>query len=244
MKAILFHAIPLVVLVVLSAANVRSQGIDLSLSREGQAAYDTLLVAQRFESDVIGYSAAPSKLVEAYNVILNEASAGAAFKSLLERATLPGKLYSLCGLFFTDYSFFRAAIEGYRHSDDSVYILFGCIGTTMRVSELIEAKNPIIVDINRPEESVSEYLDMNTKLYYDWSNRKKKKKTDRPPAGYQPDILNGGYPVMYRARHSPLKSGRVELPVAADGDATSRARRKRVISLCARGALIGAARRR
>jgi len=195
MKAILFHAIPLVVLVVLSAANVRSQGIDLSLSREGQAAYDTLLVAQRFESDVIGYSAAPSKLVEAYNVILNEASADAAFKRLLERATLPGKLYSLCGLFFTDYSFFRTAIEGYRHSDDSVYILFGCIGTAMRVSELI-------------------------------------------------DILNGGYPVMYRARHSPLKSGRVELPVAADGDATSRARRKCVISLCVRGALVGAARRR
>src|SRR5262245_16790500 len=73
MKAILFHAIPLVVLVVLSAANVHSQGIDLSLSREGQAAYDTLLVAQRLESDAIGYSAAPSRLVKAYNVILNEA---------------------------------------------------------------------------------------------------------------------------------------------------------------------------
>src|SRR5262245_53217661 len=166
MKAILFHAIPLVVLVVLSAADVRSQGIDLSLSREGRAAYDILLVAQRFESAAIGYSAAPSKLVEAYNVILNEASADAAFKTLLERATLPGKLYALCGLFFTDHSFFRTAIEEYRHSGDTVYTLFGCIGGAMRVSELIEAKNPIIVDINRPEESVSQYVAMDTKLNY------------------------------------------------------------------------------
>jgi hypothetical protein len=141
---------------------------------------------------------------------LKEPSADAAFKQLLARATLPGKLYSLCGLFFTDYSFFRMAIEGYRHNDEIVYTLFGCIGGAMRASELIEAKNPIIVDINHPQESLREYFDMDSKLYDDWTKRKKKKKTDRPPAGHEPDILNGGYPVMYQDKHSAAKSGRLE----------------------------------
>jgi hypothetical protein len=62
------------------------------LSGAGQRSYQTLLTANQFEDDAIGYAAQPSKLVEAYRILLKESAADVAFKSLLERATPAGQL--------------------------------------------------------------------------------------------------------------------------------------------------------
>lgn len=206
----LLHAALLLLFLLLSAPTVRSQVADIQLSNEGLKAYDTLLVAQSFESEFIGYGGAPSKLVAAYNVILNEPAADWAFKTLLGRATLPGKLYSLCGLFLTDNLFFRKAIEPYRNNREKVDTLFGCLGGPMRVSELVEAKNPIIVDIKHPNDSLQAYFEMDRKLHEEWDHRKQKKKNDRRPPGHDLDILHGGYPVFYRTKTSAFKSQHVE----------------------------------
>jgi len=159
-----------------------------------------LLAANQFEDKAIGYSAAPSKLVEAYCIIRRESAADKAFKDLLEHATLPGQLYALCGLFLTDPSYFRRVVDEYRHTDREVWIQSGCIITTMPVSRLIEASNPIVVDFADPDRSLNDWITLNSKLYTEWSHKKKKAKGERPPPGYERDIFNGGYPVSFECK--------------------------------------------
>lgn len=202
LKAKLFHIPTFIFSLLLFVATAHSQTAELKLSAIGQQAYETLLVAKQFEGDALGYSGSPSKLVEAYNVLLKESSGDTAFKLLLEKATLPGQLYALCGLWFTDNAFFRKAVENYRHSDKWVGTQFGCIIMGSSVAELIETENPAIIDINFPKESLDEYFEIDSKAYTEWNNRKKKKKTDVPPKGHGIDILNGGYPVLFRDRKS------------------------------------------
>ena len=202
LKTQLFYASIFIFALLFFALDAHSQVAELKLSAEGQQAYETLLVAKEFEGKALGYSGSPSKLVEAYNIILKETSADAAFKSLLEKATLPGQLYALCGLWFTDNAFFRTTVENYRRSDKWVGTQFGCIIGGMPIAELIETENPAIIDINRPKESLDEYFAIDTKAYTEWTKRKKKKKTDVPPKGHGIDILNGGYPVYLRDHRS------------------------------------------
>jgi hypothetical protein len=181
-----------------SGLAVHSQTTEIKLSVEGKKAFDTLLSANQFEDKANGYAGEPSKLVEAFNVLLNEPMADTAFKKVLEKATLPGQLYALCGLWFTDNAYFRSAVESYRFSDQRVMTLFGCIGGAASVSNLIEDKNPAVIDINHPKESLYSYFEMDTRAYSDWNNRKNKKKSDKAPAGHRIDIINGGYPVFFR----------------------------------------------
>jgi hypothetical protein len=157
-------------------------------------------MAERFEDKAIGIAGRPSELVEAYCVLLKDSLADDAFKSLVMKATLPGQLYALCGLYFTDQIFFRSVVEKYRHSDESVNTLFGCIGGIMPVSMLVESKKPIIIDPTHPEQSLQTHFEASTKEFTEWNSRKKKKKDEKPPGGYQLDILNGGYSVWFRCR--------------------------------------------
>jgi hypothetical protein len=173
---------------------------ETQLSSEGQAAYRTLLTAQRFEDRAIGYAGSPSKLVEAYCVLLREPLADAAFKRLQERATLPGQLYALIALYFTDPVFFRSAVEKYRNSEERVDTMFGCIVGLMPVSMLVESKKPIKIDRNHPEQSLRAHVEANRKEFAEWNSRKKKPKNDKPPAPYQLDILNGSYSVVFTCR--------------------------------------------
>lgn len=180
-----------------SAANTQSFS-EVQLSVEGQKAYRTILAAERFEDKAIGYGAVRSKLVEAYCVLLKEPAADAAFKSLLEHATLPGQLYALCGLYFTDPNSFRSAAEKFRHSEERADTLSGCIGGLRAVSTLVESKKPIMIDPNHPEQSLHDHIEANTKAITEWNGSKRKRKNDKPPEGYQLDILNGGYSVWFR----------------------------------------------
>jgi hypothetical protein len=158
-----------------------------------------LLTAALFEDKTIGFGGSSSKLVEAYCIILQEDTADTLFKNLLEHAALPGQLYALCGLYFTDPSFFRLVVQEYRHDTRHVEVQFGCIITTMPVSSLIEAANPIVVDAADRDKSLSDWITLNTKLYTEWTHRKKKGKGGRPPS-YELDIFNGGYPVWFKCK--------------------------------------------
>ncbi len=202
LKTNLYFISFLILLLLQSTQNAYSQNINLKLSNEGQKAFDRLLVATQFEDTALGLAAESSKLVEAYNVLLKEPSADAAFKLLLEKATLPGQLYALCGLWFVDNTFFRLAVEKYKNSDEWVGMVSGCLVREISIAKLIETKRPIIIDINHPKKSLDEYFEMNTKEYNDWEKRKKKKETDKPPEGYDIDIFNGGYSVWFRDRDS------------------------------------------
>ena len=153
------------------------------LNDEGKKAYDTLVVAKRFEDEFIGFAAQPSVLVKAYRELLKQPQADVAFKSLLKEATLPGQLYALCGIYYTDHSFFLTVIEEYKNKSDYVGTLFGCLGGDMPVSEIVESKAPNVVRLSSPKQTISEWL---TK------NRAVTKK------GYLLDIVGGGYPSTFK----------------------------------------------
>jgi hypothetical protein len=141
-----------------------------------------LIVAKRFEDEFIGYAAQPSVLVHAYRELLKQPQADVAFKNLLKEATLPGRLYALCGVYYTDHSFFLTVIEEYKNSSDYVGIMFGCLGGNIPVSEIVESKAPNVVRLSSPKQPISEWLS---------KNRAGAKE------GYFLDIVGGGYPSAF-----------------------------------------------
>jgi hypothetical protein len=155
------------------------------LNDEGKKAYDTLAVAKRFEDVAIGFAGAPSMLVKAYRELLKQPQADVAFKSLLKEATLPGQLYALCGVYYTDHSFFLTVIEEYKNRSDYVGTLFGDVGGDMPASEIVESKAPNVVRLSSPKQTISEWL------------RKNQAVTKK---GYLLDIVGGGYPSWFNER--------------------------------------------
>jgi hypothetical protein len=67
----------------------------------------------------------------------------------------------------------------------------------MPVSSLIEAARPMIIDPADPDKSLNYWTALNNKIDEEWNHRKKKRKGERPPPGYELDILNGGYPALF-----------------------------------------------
>lgn len=159
-------------------AGIQAFSVD-QLSGVGETAYQTLLTANQFEDNAIGYAAQPSKLVEAYRILLKEAASDGAFKSLLEKATPAGQLYALCGIYFTDHTFFLTVIEKHRARSDYVQVQFGCIGFRMRASEIVEVKAPNVVRLISPRQPIAAWRKNNSEVSKN---------------GYQLDIIGGGYP--------------------------------------------------
>jgi hypothetical protein len=154
------------------------------LNNEGKKAYDTLVVAKRFEDVAIGADGHLSVLVKAYRELLKQPQADVAFKSLLKEATLPGQLYALCGVYYTDHSFFLTVIEEYKKRSDYVMTKMGCIVFhKMPVSKIIESKAPNIVRLSSPKQTISEWL------------RKNRAVTKK---GYWVDLIGGGYPSRFK----------------------------------------------
>jgi hypothetical protein len=153
------------------------------LNNEGKKAYDTLVVAKRFEGGAIGIDGHDSMLVKAYRELLKQPQADVAFKSLLKEATLPGQLYALCGVYYTDHSFFLTVIEEYKNRGDHVEVMFGCLGGGMPVSEIVESKAPNVVRLSSPKQWISKWL---------------RKILGVTREGYLLDIVGGGYPSAFK----------------------------------------------
>lgn len=149
------------------------------LSEKGQAAFQTLLLAEQFEDNFIGVAAQPSKLVAAYRALLKEPEADMAFKNLLDQATLAGQLYALCGIYFTDHPFFLSVLGKYQNREDTVRVQFGCLCLGMSFREILETRSPGAVRLSEPAQSLEKWQ-------------------QEHPGGYQLDILGGGYPHIFR----------------------------------------------
>lgn len=154
------------------------------LSPDGQKAYEMLLKAERFEQGAVGYAGTPSRFIESFNVILKEDSADAAFKSLLNEATIAGKLYALCGLYFTDYKAFQSEIGKYAKNNESVQTMSGCIISDEKVAKIVEL-NAANVAIIKPSQTIEDF----------WKTNK---------GGYELDIAHGGFPATFK-RYANLK---------------------------------------
>ena len=184
LQAKLISTFLIAVFLTFSCFQAMGQSNDLNLSQEGQTAYQTLLNAPLVEDKALGFAATPSELIKAFRILLKERQAQECFKSLLEKATLAGQLYALCGLYFTDYDFFLSAIEKYRQSDKEIVFFSGCIRMKIAVSDFIESKSPNVVRLNSPQESLEV-----------WKSKQQKITNEN---GYVLDIIGGGYPNWFR----------------------------------------------
>jgi hypothetical protein len=153
----------------------------IDLSPTGREAFQTLLAARQFEESFVGFGAQPSDLVAAYRLLLKESAADAAFKQLLEKATLAGQLYGLCGVYFTDHPYFLSIIESYRGRTDAVPIQSGCMVFGQPMSRFIDSGVPNAIRLSGPQDSLLEWRRVH-------------------PESNQPDIIGGGYSHQFSMR--------------------------------------------
>lgn len=111
----------------------------LSLSKEGELAYQKLLKTTTFKIHASDYEGNVYEDVQAFRVIMAEESADQAFKQLIKTATLPGQLYALCGLYFTDPNHFSFLSKQYKDSSKAVVCngVNECMSSTTDVSLLV-----------------------------------------------------------------------------------------------------------
>jgi hypothetical protein len=135
------------------------------LSKEGQAAYARLLEATVFEQGFVGFAGLPSQNITAFNVLLKEKEADAAFKSLLDKARTAGQLYALSGLFYTDHKTFIVEIEKFKSSSETVNSISGCIMAEEKVAEIVASKDEKVAII-KPGETIEDFRAKHTGTYY------------------------------------------------------------------------------
>lgn len=152
------------------------------LSDAGKVAYNTLLNAQGFESTHIGAAGSFSKLAESLGILQKEKNADEAFKALLKNATLPGQLYALCGIFYTDYDYFAKEVENYKNIQESIQDVSGCMIMQKKVAEIVESKNPKVAIIS-PTESLDDF----------W-----KAHQGKDGQGISFDISHGAFPAQFK----------------------------------------------
>jgi hypothetical protein len=111
-------------------------------------AYETLLNADKLYGAHIGFGGITPPTVYAYRDLLDHPEADANFKKLVEKATMPGRLYGLAGVYFTDPSSVPDLAQRFLDSGESVPAFFGCILSDMQVKELARR----IVDGSLPRE--------------------------------------------------------------------------------------------
>lgn len=92
----------------------------LTLSKEGELAYQKLLKTTTFKIHASDYRGKLYEDVQAFRVIMAQESAAQVFKQLIETATLSGQLYALCGLYFTDPNYFSFVSQRYKNSSKAV----------------------------------------------------------------------------------------------------------------------------
>ena len=150
----------------------------LDLSPIGRESFDRLLAARRFTDDAIYDGGITPNEVRALRYLLREERAAAAFALLERDATLPGRLFALCGLHTTDRARFDARVGHYRDSSETIEFQTGCsLILDQRVGELVE----------RPAERA-------VRLAPNETNREHLARREGS-VGY--DIVGGGFPNLF-----------------------------------------------
>jgi len=153
-------------------------------SLAGQKALEVLSSTDVFADPYVGFAGSPSREACAFRTILDQPDADRLFRRLLARAHLPGRLYALCGLYFTDHDRFLRVIQPYRESPDSVATFQGCFYGREGVAKLVESSHPRAIRLRDPTETTAEWLERN-----------------KDPSGSQDfvfDILGGGWPARFK----------------------------------------------
>jgi hypothetical protein len=100
------------------------------------AEYRLLRSADMFEGAAVGFGGTTPEVVLAFRKILAHPQGDLYFKRLLDEATLPGRLYGLAGVYFTDQEALAELAPPYLDSNAQVQTFFGCIMGPLSVAEL------------------------------------------------------------------------------------------------------------
>ncbi len=95
---------------------------------------------------------APSSQSVAFHVLREETDAREVFLDLLDRGTLAGQLYGLCGLYLVDREEFHARLPKYLSEQAPVYFANGCVHAILPVSQVVQNDSDDIVGGAIPED--------------------------------------------------------------------------------------------
>jgi hypothetical protein len=151
-----------------------------ALSPEGERAFDLLLAATRFTDDAVGDGGETPPEVEALRTLWKERDPGAAFAHLAAHASLSGRLFGLCGLWYADPAGFDRAAVPLRELETKIPIQMGCEGGEMPVRAIVDQREKGVRLVSRTQ-SIKEWF---------------ASKPADISARY--DIVGGGYPCLFK----------------------------------------------
>jgi len=149
-----------------------------------EEAIRVLLKTEVFADNFVGFIGRPSDEVCSFRTVLAQPDADALFKEILTKGHLAGRLYALCGLYFTDHERFAHEIQPYRKSADSVATYGGCIMGRERVDRLVERSEARVIRLKDPSETTAQWLDRHP--------------DPTKSRDYSMDILGGGWPAHFK----------------------------------------------
>ena len=168
-----------------------------ALTPEMRPHYDILLTTESF-GGTFGFGPEVPDNTAAFRALVEMPDVGAVFRDLLENATPEGRMYALCGLWYTDHDLFLTAVEDFRGSFEQVTVQSGDMFYPMAVTSLIESPDSNVVILDHIGQTPEEWLNENSGT--NWS--------------FITDMVGGGWPSLLRFGH-PLIEGPsiVEEPV-------------------------------
>ena len=89
--------------------------------------YDMLLEAEYFQGAHVGISGETPEVVYAFRAVLDHPDGDDCFKELIRDARIPGQIYGLAGVDFTDPAMVNELAQAYRNDSRRLETVLGCI---------------------------------------------------------------------------------------------------------------------
>ena len=151
---------------------------------ESTVEYDLLRRTSVFSSTTIGFGAELSREAFAFRRLLARSDADAVFRSLYREARTTGRLYALCGLYWTDRESALRLAASWRAGEERVAAYGGCIVGDEQVATILRSTDPLTLRLLGPDDTVEAWIARQPH----WE----------PLVGYVCDITGGGYPLEFR----------------------------------------------
>lgn len=110
-----------------------------------RAHYETLCNTESFSGRAIGIAAVEPPESRAFMALAAHPRGGSAFKYLLLRGTMAGRIYALVGLRRTNPAFFSVAVQPFRLWPGNVATTFGCVVSSSPVKTVVDSDEPLDV---------------------------------------------------------------------------------------------------
>ena len=110
----------------------------MQFDEECAVAYGVLLNTDGFAYGPVGYAGSTPDEIHAFGKLLVCENAIDYFIKIEQEATIEGKMYALCGLYYLDYANYKTYIEKYLNDSTEILTIRGCLGFEHPVKDLIK----------------------------------------------------------------------------------------------------------